>query len=101
VLPEVEALKHHANLRPQLGEPTIGPVRFDPLALDQQGPGLVALELVDDAQERALAGAGRADETYDLPLVDAQIDALQYRDRAVALLDRAQLDYRPHERTVS
>jgi hypothetical protein len=90
VVPQIKVLEDHADLGSQLGQSPVAEVGVDPLAIEHQGAGLVALQLVDDAQQRALAGARWADQADHLAFVDAQVDALEHRDIAIALLDRGE-----------
>ena len=53
----------------------------DLLALDDDPPGVDRLEQVDAAQQRRLAGPGRADEADDLVLGDVEVDAAQDLER--------------------
>ena len=43
----------------------------------------------DDVQQRRFAAAGRADQDRELAAVDLEVDALQHRQRAIALPDIA------------
>ena len=68
VVEKVEALKHHANLLPQGVEVDLEVHEILPVEPNVTGVGL--LQQIDAAQERGLAGAGRADDAYDLAAVD-------------------------------
>jgi hypothetical protein len=51
--------------------------RRDIRTLDEDAPGIDRLQQVDAAQQGALARPGRADEAYDLVVVDHQVDAVE------------------------
>ena len=57
---------------------TSTPRRGDLLALDDDAAGVDRLEQVHAAQERRLAGAGRADQADDLVLGDGEVDAAKH-----------------------
>ena len=57
-------------------------------------PRLGHLEPVEAAQQRRLAGAGRADDADHLAAGDAQADALEHLERAERFVDVDRLDHR-------
>src|SRR5439155_19188495 len=59
----------------------------DQLAVDPQPARVDLLEVVDAAQERALARPGRADEAHHLLGGHLEVDALQHLEPAEALVD--------------
>jgi hypothetical protein len=74
----------------------------DRLAVDRDGPGGDGGQVRDDAQQRALAAARRADERDELALSDGQVHVPERLDRGAilaapveALADAAQVDDRP------
>ena len=101
---EVELLEDHARVRENL--PRLGSIGVlcravlirigQELALDLDGARVNRLELVDAAQERALARAGRPDDREDLAAADLHIDALEHSEVAERLVDivHAQHDLR-------
>ena len=82
---EVELLEDHARVREDL--PRLLDVGVlchavlirvgQELALDLDGARVNRLELVDAAQECALAGAGRSDDREDFAAADLHVDALE------------------------
>ena len=70
-----EILKHHAALRPGRGDRR--PVHLD-------GAGGRRLESGDDAQQRRLAAARRADQADEFAFADREIDVAQCLDRLLA-----------------
>ena len=80
---QVESLEHHPDLGALPAYLSIGqlvdlvaalPVT-DQLAVDGQPAGVDLLEMVDAAEEGALAGPGRPDDAEDLSWRDAQVDS--------------------------
>ena len=67
---EVERLEDDPDAAPHAVH--VDAARGDLLAVDHDPPGVDGLEQVDAAQERRLAGAGRADQADDLVLRDAR-----------------------------
>ena len=71
---QVEVLEDHADLGAlardlgfaQLVQPVADLAVADELAVDRQAPGVDLLEVVDAAQERRLARAGRAEQAHHL-----------------------------------
>ena len=92
---QVEALEHHADAGALARDGAV--VQFvqlvpdaaeaDELAGDEDGAAVDALELVDAAQEGALARARRPDDADDLARRHPERDALQHLKRAEALDD--------------
>ena len=76
---ECVGLEHHCNAAAG------GGYFVHALAVDQQIAAADRLEPRDHAQQRGLAAAGRADEHGELAWLDAQIDAVDDFDIAVAL----------------
>ena len=87
---EVEALEDEPDLSAELDE--VHPRPGDDVALEADLPALDRLEPVDAAEERRLAGAGRADQADDLVRVDREADALQHLVVRVALADGVDLE---------
>jgi hypothetical protein len=94
---QVELLEHHADVAPT-GALRAGGQRIEILAGHEHGAGGGGLEVVDQAQQRGLAGAGLAHDPDHLVLGDAQVDAIQGGHRGAALRERladlAELDHR-------
>ena len=86
---QVEALEHDADVLAQPVQVDAAPRRL--LAVDPDGAPVDVLQGVDAAQQRRLPAARRADEAYDLVLVDLQVDALQTWS-AEALVDAVDLE---------
>ena len=63
-----------------------------PCARDEDEPGIGVERPGEDAQERRLAGAARADQPMDLAGSDDQVDARQCRARPKATIERSELD---------
>src|SRR5713101_2405816 len=82
---EVEGLEHHADLGPELGE--VDPVAGDGIAVDEDLALLDGLELVDAADERALARARGSAHHHDLARRHVEIDVLEHLHRAKPLAD--------------
>src|SRR5581483_5680252 len=91
---EVEALEDHADLRPLAGDallrvldelPLLLPVA-DEVAVHRDPAAVDLLQVVDAADERRLAGAGRADDADRLPLLDVERDAFQHLEPPEALV---------------
>src|SRR4051812_11010209 len=67
-----ELLRHEADLRPR------GPVvRHDVVPVGQNGAARRVDDAADDADQRRLPGAVRAEQREDLARIDSEIDALQ------------------------
>ena len=62
------------------------------LAVDDDLALLDVLEPVEAAQERRLAGAGRADQADDVVLLDVEVDLVQNLQCAEPLRDAAEVD---------
>ena len=78
---QVEALEDHADGtadRLQVGGPDLHTVRMDVAAIDRLQP-------VDAAQERALAGAGAADDGHHFAGLDVEVHPMQDCLLAIAL----------------
>ena len=73
-------LEHHGDAAP--GGRRGGNVA----AIDQHAAGTRVLEPRDDAQQRGLAAAGRADEDDEFAVLHVEVDALQHVDVAERLL---------------
>src|SRR5438309_546664 len=65
----------------------------DELAVDRQPAGVDLLQVIDAAQERALAGTRGADHAHDFFLGDLQLDTAQHLEPAEALVHRLRLDH--------
>ena len=76
---------------PELHDLVRGPIR-DLLALEADRSPPRAVEAVDRAERRRLAGAVRADQRDDLALPDVDRDALERFDRAVVGVDVLELE---------
>ena len=94
--PQVEALEHHAEAGADaLDLPAVrrfhpavaAGTHFDGLTLDGDGARIRSLQEVDAAQERALAGARRAEHGNHVAVAGGDRDALQHLDVAEALVD--------------
>ena len=90
VVEKVEALKHHADLLPQGVEVDLEVHEILPVEPDVAGIGF--LQQIDAAQQRGLAGAGRADDAHDLAAVDLQVDALEHVEVAEGLFELFDFD---------
>ena len=80
---QVEVLEDHADAAAAFAQLVFGELG-EVLAVDRDGAFARAVEKVDAAHERALAGAGETDNSEDLPLLDVQADVLQGVDRSGA-----------------
>ena len=86
VAEQVELLKHHADLAPLLRQDCIGHRNHtaiagaiaEKLAVDAHPTLIRRIEMVEAAQERALAAAAGADDHHHLALAHVQIDAAQH-----------------------
>src|SRR5437763_1466765 len=87
---EVEGLEDHADVL--AGAVQVDAARRQLDAVDPDHPPGRLLESVDAAQERALAGAGRADDDDDLPGPHAEADALQDLEIAERLVQAIDLE---------
>src|SRR5581483_11268811 len=98
---EVEALEDHPDLRPLPGDALLRVLDelvallavADQLAVHGDPAPVHLLEVVDAADERRLAGPGRADDADGLALPDVEGDALQHLEPAEALVHLL----RPHD----
>ena len=68
---------------------TSTPGAGDLLALQLDPAGVDRLEQVDAAQQRRLAGAGRADQADDLVLGELEVDPAQHLELAEGLVEPA------------
>jgi len=80
---QVEVLKDHPDALAEAPQ-AVGIQRGDVLAVDQDASAGGLLEAVDQTQQRALAGAGVADQTEDFTGGDLQLRRLQGRDVSAA-----------------
>src|SRR5579864_153187 len=100
---QVEALEYHADRGAlaadvalvHLVETLAAFAIADELAIDVQASGIDPLEMIDAAQERALAGARRSDQAQDLAGGHFEVDTFQHLVAAVALAHR----FGAHHRT--
>ena len=80
-----------------LAAQAVGVEGGDVLAVDHDAPAGRLLQAVDQAQQGALAGAGRADQAKHFTTFDAQVGALQGADLAtidgVRLVDVMEFDH--------
>jgi hypothetical protein len=74
-------LEHHRDAALGGGE------RVDELAGDMDVAARRAVETGDHAQKRRLAAARRADEHNEFAVLDAQVDIVEHRRRAKALVE--------------
>ena len=103
---QVEALEHHADvlalegdfLLPQLVQLVATLPVPDEHAVDVQPPGVDLLEVVDAAQQRRLARAGRPDQAEHLALLHLEVDAVEHPQAAEALADLLRGNDRGHLR---
>ena len=70
----------------------LGAVDRDRLALEEELPGVGAVDAGDRLDQRRLAGAVVTDEGGDLARVDLEVDVVQHLDGAEALVDSTQLE---------
>ena len=90
---EVVGLEDDADLLAQRVDVDL--VVGDALAVDDDLALLDALEQVEAAQERRLAGAGRADQADDVVLGDVEVDLVEHLQSSPNhFADAAQLDER-------
>ena len=82
---EVERLEDDPDTAPHVVHVDAG--CRDLLAANQDSPGVDRLEQVDAAQERRLAGAGRADQADDLVLGEREVDPAEDLELAERLVD--------------
>ena len=87
---EVEGLEHHADATAHGVDVAFLIHQID--AVDADRPAVRLLEPVAAAQERALAGARRADHEDELLRGDREVDPLQHLERAEALLKAAHVE---------
>ena len=92
---QVVALEHDADVAPQGVE--VDPGAGDRVALDPDRAALDLLQRVHAAQQRGLAGAGRADQADHLVPLDVQGDALEHLVVTVGLVDVVDLEERHQE----
>src|SRR6185436_19042579 len=88
-------LEDHADVAAQRAQLTALPAAHagdEPVPGDRDLAGIEALQVVEAAQERALARARRADQGDGLARRDLGLDAAQHRVLAVALVQRADHD---------
>ena len=90
---DVEVLEHHAHVLAQLVD--VGALGGQLGALVEHLALLRDFQKVQAAQERALAGAGRADDGNDLALLNLFVDALQHVQLAEGLVQIDDLNHRP------
>jgi hypothetical protein len=89
---EVELLEDHPDPLPHPRD--VGAAAGDLLALEVDPARVERLEQVDAAEERALAGAARADDDEHLAWVDLEVDPVEHEVVAEALPDRLKADDR-------
>ena len=87
---QVEALEDDADFAPQGVD--VDALPADPVAVEADDAAVDGLQLVDAAQQRRLAAAGRADQTDHLVQIDIEIDTAQHRVRAERLVHVTQLE---------
>ena len=87
---QVEVLEHHADLAAHLVDALEVVGQLD--AVDDQRAGLMLLQAVDAAEQRRLAGAGRAADHDPLAAHHPQADALQDVERAEPFVDVDNVD---------
>ncbi len=98
---EVEPLEDHAdlgalltNLRARKLVQLVTPFLVaDEFPIDRQPAGVDLLQMVDAAEEGALAGARGSDDAHDLLRLDFEVDAPQHLQPAEAFVDRLGLDH--------
>ena len=96
-------LEHHADLRTHFRDGAVGMraehaadlVAIHGFAVDFYAAALGDLQVVDAAQQRRFAAAGRADDADHLADGDRQVDPSQYVQRAKMLVQVFDLDHRP------
>ena len=71
---EIEALENHADFLADIVD-ALGIAHAD--AIDDDFPSRRLFQIVDAAQDRTLAGTGRADDDDDFFILNGQVDALQ------------------------
>ena len=92
---EFEVLENDADHPAKVRDPRTAQLR-DVLIVDDDPAGRRELLADEQADERRLAGAGRADEEREVALIDAEVDVLQrHRPVGVALADVLQADQIP------
>ena len=94
---QVELLEHHADVAAQLAHIRLAVA--DLHAVDHDRTGLVGLEPVDAAQQRALARPRPADDGDDVAAPDIGRDALQHLVGAKALANLRDLNERLRHRS--
>jgi hypothetical protein len=100
VRPQVELLEHHGKVGADadhlvlVGGVPVQPLALPPhrLAFEQDVALLAVLEQVAAAQKRGLARARGADERDDMAARGRHVDALEYLQGAVALVEVADFD---------
>ena len=80
---EVELLKHHAHLAGNAARivladifRTTGSLAAQHLAINRDAALVNSFQLIQTAQQRTLATAGRSDNSDHLALIDLQVDTL-------------------------
>ncbi len=89
---QIELLEHHADAFAHLDKVALAPT--DELAVERHLAGAWQLHEIETAQQRALAGTGRAQDGNPLALLDIEIDAFQHLEGAEALGERADVQDR-------
>ena len=95
-LDEVELLEHEADAAAAHGGEAAVAEAADVDAVDADRAARRLLQRADDVHQRRLAGPGRTDDDDELALLDAQVDAVERRDRRgarVVLRDAVQLEH--------
>ncbi len=87
---QIERLEHHADLAPDTIESP--GARADLHAVEGDVSGLMVLKLVDAADQRGLAGAGRAAQHDALAPAHAQRDVVQRTEGAEIFFDAIHRD---------
>ena len=100
VTEEIELLEHHADAN---GGAFVGHVTWrkrlavlpkaDAAAVDLDGPGVPALEMIDTSQQRALARPARAEQCNDFADTHRDIDAGENGLAVVSLVQSADVDH--------
>ena len=89
---EIELLKHHADLAPDLRE--VGRVRPEFPPGKDDASFLVFLEAVDAPDQSGLAGAGGAADHDAFALRDPEMHPAEHLERAEPLADAVEFDQR-------
>src|SRR5262245_15152324 len=94
VRPKVELLEHHAEARSHAGKLAVrhrslltrgGARKTDPLSAQEHRPFVGALEKVEAAQQRRLAGAAWAEHAERASSANFEVDPIEHPQRAEAL----------------